>query len=306
MQALVRAGVAALAYFASARLGYAFAIPHAFVTLWPPSGVMLGLLAVSDKRHWPAFLAGGLAGSFASDLLTGFPIGMAMAAALANGSENLLAAWFVTWRLGSPVTPSSLRAVVVFTAGAGLLTNSLSAWLGALALHIGSGAPLARSWLAWGGGGGPGMMVVGAGLFGGAGCPAPASSAQAPRSHRSRWVSRRAGRSRRGRPRTAARLAGGPGTLSGFSVALLGRLEIWTGGGRQRLADRRRRRHLERRPGRVPLCHHHIVGRECGAAAVCFSQRRERLVADRVRRPPGTRRGRTTPDGERGALPGSL
>jgi PAS domain S-box-containing protein len=160
MQALVRAGVAALAYFASARLGYAFAIPHAFVTLWPPSGVMLGLLAVSDKRHWPAFLAGGLAGSFASDLLTGFPIGMAMAAALANGSESLLAAWFVTWRLGSPVTLSSLRAVVVFTAGAGLLTNSLSAWLGALALHIGSGAPLARSWLVWWVGDGLGIVIV--------------------------------------------------------------------------------------------------------------------------------------------------
>jgi integral membrane sensor domain MASE1 len=51
VRALVLAVLAAAAYFVSARLGYAFAIPHGFVTLWPPSGLMLGLLVSSIGRH---------------------------------------------------------------------------------------------------------------------------------------------------------------------------------------------------------------------------------------------------------------
>ena len=71
MQTLVRAVLAALAYFASARLGYAFAIPQGVVTLWPPSGVILGLLLLSERRHWAALLVGAFVGGTASDLLSG-------------------------------------------------------------------------------------------------------------------------------------------------------------------------------------------------------------------------------------------
>ncbi|HEV8195148.1 MAG TPA: MASE1 domain-containing protein [Gemmatimonadales bacterium] len=160
MQGVLRVACAGLAYFASARLGYAFAIPHGIVTLWPPSGVMLGLLALSDRRNWPTLLAGGLAGSFASDLLNGYPTSTALAAALANIVEALAAAWFVTWRLGCPVKLSSLRGVLVFTGGAALLTNSVTAWLGAAMLHFGFGAPLGRSWFVWWVGDGLGMLII--------------------------------------------------------------------------------------------------------------------------------------------------
>jgi two-component system cell cycle sensor histidine kinase/response regulator CckA len=121
---------------------------------------MLGLLALSERRYWPTLLAGGLAGSFASDALNGYSPATALAAAFANGLEALVAAWFVTWRLGSPVRLSSLRAVLVFTGGAALLTNSLTAWLGAVTLHFGFGSPLGRSWFVWWVGDGLGMLIV--------------------------------------------------------------------------------------------------------------------------------------------------
>src|SRR5437868_4117145 len=96
--AAVRAVLAAAAYFASARLGYAFAIPHGFVTLWPPAGVMLGVLALSPRAAWPSLIAGGMVGSLISDLRTGYTVPLAIAAAVANVGESTLAAAILTRR----------------------------------------------------------------------------------------------------------------------------------------------------------------------------------------------------------------
>jgi integral membrane sensor domain MASE1 len=50
LQAIVRALLTAVLYFAGARLGYAFALQAGFVTLWPPSGLMLGLLTLTPGQ----------------------------------------------------------------------------------------------------------------------------------------------------------------------------------------------------------------------------------------------------------------
>ena len=61
--------LAALAYFVSAQLGAAIALPHNVAAIWPPSGVMLALLVLSDRQHWPAVVGGGFAGAVVSVLL---------------------------------------------------------------------------------------------------------------------------------------------------------------------------------------------------------------------------------------------
>src|SRR5689334_180629 len=101
----------AVAYFAGARIGYAFAIPHAFVTLWPPAGITLALLMLFRRRYWPAILAGAIAGSLVSDLRSGYSVPLAIAASMANVAESILAAWVVTRRVGSPVRLSTVRNV---------------------------------------------------------------------------------------------------------------------------------------------------------------------------------------------------
>jgi two-component system cell cycle sensor histidine kinase/response regulator CckA len=160
MRVVLRLLLAALAYFGSARLGYAFAIPQGVVTLWPPSGVMLGLLAISDRRDWPALLAGGMIGSLSSDLLSGYSGWLALAAAFANNFESLCAAWFLTWRLGQPVQLANLRAVITFTVGAAIATNALTALLGAAMLHSGFRRTYASAWFVWWVGDGLGMLIV--------------------------------------------------------------------------------------------------------------------------------------------------
>jgi PAS domain S-box-containing protein len=152
--------LAAAAYFVSARLGYAFAIPHGIVTLWPPSGMMLGLLLLRNRGEWPALLAGGFLGSLASDLLSHYSVRLAVAAALANGSESLMGGLFLTWLLGTPLRLSSLRAVVALAAGAATCTNALTSILGAAVLHFGFQMPPEYAWFVWWVGDGLGILIV--------------------------------------------------------------------------------------------------------------------------------------------------
>jgi PAS domain S-box-containing protein len=153
-------GLAAVAYFASARLGYTFAIPHGIVTLWPPSGVMLGLLLLSSRRDWPPLLAGGFSGSLASHLLSGYAVGPSVAAGLANSAESVTAAGFLTWLQGTPWTLASLRAVVALTIGAATCSNAVTSVLAAAVLHFGIGLPFGEAWFVWWIGHGLGTLIV--------------------------------------------------------------------------------------------------------------------------------------------------
>ncbi|MGH7710558.1 MAG: PAS domain S-box protein [Gemmatimonadaceae bacterium] len=160
MHAVLHAALAALAYFASARVGYFFAIPNGLVTLWPPAGVMLGLLVLRQRRLWPAVLVGGVVGSLASDLVQGYSVPLAVGAALANNIESLAAAWVVTWRLGQPVRLAGVRAVIEFIVGAAILSNAVTAWLGAAMLHQGFRTAWPTAWFTWWVGDGLGMLIV--------------------------------------------------------------------------------------------------------------------------------------------------
>ena len=153
-------GLAAVAYFVSARLGYTLAIPHGIVTLWPPSGVMLGLLLLSNKRDWPALLAGGFSGSLASHVFSGYAFGLSAAAGLANSTESAVAAYLLTWLQGTPWTLSSLRAVVALAIGAATCSNAVTSVLAAAVLHFGIGLPFGETWFIWWVGHGLGTLIV--------------------------------------------------------------------------------------------------------------------------------------------------
>jgi PAS domain S-box-containing protein len=165
MRTGARVALAATAYFASARLGYALAIPHGIVTLWPPSGVMLGLLLLNARRDWPALLAGGFIGSVLSDRLTAFPLPLALFAAFANGLETLVAAWFLRWRLGERITLTTQRAALDLVAGAGIVTNAVTSFVGAIVLLIHAhilhiDRSFGAAWLIWWAGDGLGILIV--------------------------------------------------------------------------------------------------------------------------------------------------
>ncbi|MES2358817.1 MAG: PAS domain S-box protein [Gemmatimonadota bacterium] len=154
------ATLAALGYYAGARLGYRFAIPGGAVMLWPASGVMLGLMLSSERRDWPAILVGGLIGSVVSDTRSGYGVVFAAGAAVANVGETLAATLLVTSRLRHRITLSSLRDVGVLVFGAVILSNAATAILGAIAMHQRFQSALLHAWFFWWIGDGLGMLIV--------------------------------------------------------------------------------------------------------------------------------------------------
>jgi two-component system, cell cycle sensor histidine kinase and response regulator CckA len=158
-RAALMMAVAAGAYFAGARAGYALQIPAGIVTLWPPAGIMLGLLLHCRRSDWPAVVAGGLLASTASDRFSGYSIPLAMWAAVANLGESLFAAWILT-RGGRRVRLDTLRGVLELVVGAVLAANALTAVVGALMLHVGFDTALHVAWLTWWVGDGLGMLIV--------------------------------------------------------------------------------------------------------------------------------------------------
>ncbi|HSU95927.1 MAG TPA: MASE1 domain-containing protein, partial [Gemmatimonadaceae bacterium] len=159
-RAVLIAALAALGYYCGARLGYRFAISGGEVMLWPASGVMLGLMLSSERRDWPAIITGGLIGSIVSDTQSHYGVVFVLGAAAANVGETLAAASLVSWRLRSRMTLSSLREIGVLIFGAVILSNAVTAILGALAMHQRFHTPLLHAWFFWWIGDGLGMLIV--------------------------------------------------------------------------------------------------------------------------------------------------
>ena len=157
---VVRVLLVALAYFTAARLGYAFAVGSGTVTLWPPSGVTLALLLLSPRGRWREIVAGGLAGSIASDLISQYSVALALYAAAANVGESLAAALFLQWWIGPTVTLSTVRGVLGLAVGAVCAVNALTAVIGAGVLVFGFNMPFSRAWFNWWIGDGLGMLIV--------------------------------------------------------------------------------------------------------------------------------------------------
>src|SRR5260221_14426950 len=88
---LVEWGVVAVAYFITAQLGFAMAIPPGNVTaVWPPSGIALAAVMLLGYRAWPGIWLGSFVAniwSFAG-LSAPMPLGvsLATAAGIAIGS----------------------------------------------------------------------------------------------------------------------------------------------------------------------------------------------------------------------------
>ena len=160
LQSLLRGAVVAVAYIVFARLGYALSVPQSVVALWPPAGIMLGLLAINAFRVWPTIVAGGVIGCMITEALIGQPLSFVIEASLANNVESVLAAWILRRQLGDTPRLSSVRAILTLVVGAVVLSNAVSALLGGLVVHRHSGMPFPKGWLVWWLGDGLGMLMV--------------------------------------------------------------------------------------------------------------------------------------------------
>lgn len=153
--------LAAATTYASAWLSYSLTLRSTgVVAIWLPSGLVLALLVLLEKRYWMAVLAGTFLANLAVDLQHDASVGLGVAGAAANGIESLLAA-LVLVRLGGPrITLGRLREVAALVAGAVILSNAFTSLLGAVVLSHGALEMFWRRWFTWWSGDGMGMLVI--------------------------------------------------------------------------------------------------------------------------------------------------
>lgn len=149
----------AVVVFLAAKASYDLAL-EGIVNVWFPSGVMLGLLLVSERTSWASILVGGLLGNAVADVSQDLGLLLVAGGPLANGLEALCAALVVQALAGRENPVTSLRGVGSLLFGAAVLSNAVTALPGAWVLSSFYGAPLGSQWLIWWIGDGLGMLVA--------------------------------------------------------------------------------------------------------------------------------------------------
>ncbi|MEO8091400.1 MAG: EAL domain-containing protein [bacterium] len=150
-----------LVYFGFARGGLTFAIqPEGITAVWPASGLYLGILLVSPRRHWPAFVTAAFSADLAANLIADNGLA-SLGIAVADTSEGLLGAVLIGLACGgTPFTLSRIRHIIAFAlAGVGA-ANAITAVIGAATVALSSGESFGHTWLLWWTADGIGMLAV--------------------------------------------------------------------------------------------------------------------------------------------------
>jgi integral membrane sensor domain MASE1 len=148
--AWLRVGLFFLAYFLAAELGYVLSVHGAYPTLWPPAGLLLAVLLLSDTRDWPALIAVGVLGSVSSDLLHGRVLVVAAGLAVVSGMEGLAGAALVRRFVGAKPNLQTVHQVHVFVLFGALLAPVIGASLGTVVNVIGGMSdPWWGIWVMW-------------------------------------------------------------------------------------------------------------------------------------------------------------
>jgi signal transduction histidine kinase len=131
-----------------------------FATLvWPPSGIALAALLIFGNRLWP----GVLIGAFTVNVWTGAPIPVALAMGVGNTLEAVLGAYALRRFAGFRLPFDRVRHAIGLIALAALLSTTVSATIGCVALRLGGivrPGHFVQTWRAWWVGDALGDLVV--------------------------------------------------------------------------------------------------------------------------------------------------
>jgi PAS domain S-box-containing protein len=164
-----RALLFAVAYVGAAELGNRLSVQTTFSTFWPPSGLFIAVLLLTEPRQWPVLIAAGVLGNISSDLLHGRALLVTLGFSTGNALEAFLGATLVRRVTGPRPRLDSLKQVMVFIVMAALLAPLASAFIGTGTVLAAFGLPdFWHTWATWWIGDVVGVIVVGAAILTGA------------------------------------------------------------------------------------------------------------------------------------------
>ncbi|MCE5191235.1 MAG: MASE1 domain-containing protein [Actinomycetia bacterium] len=158
----LKAVAAAVLYFVAAQLGNSLSVQHEFSTFWPPAGILLVLLVMTEPRQWIALIAAAAVANVSSDLLHDRALAVGLGFAFANCAEASLGAALVRRFVGTSAIVSSRPKVFGFAALAAVVAPAAGATIGAAVLSLAYGtSSLAATWATWWSGDALGVLTVG-------------------------------------------------------------------------------------------------------------------------------------------------
>lgn len=158
---LVEVGLIVLVYLVCAGVSWwIVSQPQDNVIVWPAGGFLLASLLLSPRQSWRLIISTIFIVLVIVNLGTGNSLAVSLGFALANCSEAVLAAWLLDRFIGGPLTFSNLREVLGLVGLAVILSNFITAFLGAAVITVGLGSPFWPAWQVRWLAAGVGMMIV--------------------------------------------------------------------------------------------------------------------------------------------------
>ena len=148
---IVLAGAIGIAYFLAARLSlFLLTKPDGVAVFWPAAGVSAGtLIALGRDARWPVAI-GTIAATIVANMMGDRTIWAAIAFALCNAAEAIIAAGLIQYYFGPKFDLGRLRHVVGLLAAAIVATaiSGLGGTVAYILLHS-STAPVLTTWQHW-------------------------------------------------------------------------------------------------------------------------------------------------------------
>lgn len=150
------------AYVAAAGIAELMAImPDTGISLWPPSGLFVAVLACRRRLTWPWWVAAAMAAElFCNFLWFHNPLAVALGIFSGNALEALTGAYLLHRAGGWPYRWKSLWDVLAFVMLAAGLAPMVSATIGGATLWLAEMQPFARAWMLLWIGDATGVLVV--------------------------------------------------------------------------------------------------------------------------------------------------
>ena len=131
----------------AAEVGNLLSVQKTFATFWPPAGLFLAILLISDRKDWPVLILSAVAANLTCDLMNGRALLMTLGFSTANVLEAVTGATLVGWLIGHRPKLDSLRQVLVFTTIGAMLAPVVGATAGTAVVVL--GVPGANWWTTW-------------------------------------------------------------------------------------------------------------------------------------------------------------
>ncbi|KKL58381.1 hypothetical protein LCGC14_2225940 [marine sediment metagenome] len=143
-------GLIALSYFLCARLSLFFVQSKGVTVFWPPSGLLLAFLLMSERRFWKYIIPTVLLTYLVTNVIIGNSLTVNLGHVIANCTEAFISAWVLQGIMGTPITLKRFKEVLGIAVIAVLLATAAGALIGAGFFAVTTDlAVFPRAWRIW-------------------------------------------------------------------------------------------------------------------------------------------------------------